>query len=82
LEGGIFHFPERPDLLRVHPAYILADSGTKRPPPLIPNVVVKGLTLVLRIREILGSNLGPETDYPEVFRDVPQSLQKNAGIVP
>jgi hypothetical protein len=51
-------------------------------PPLIPNVVVKGLTLVLRVWEILGSNLGPETGYPEVFRDIPQSLQENAGIVP
>jgi hypothetical protein len=28
------------------------------------NVMVKWLTLLLRIREVLGSNLGPETGYP------------------
>jgi hypothetical protein len=30
-----------------------------------PNVVVEWLTLLLRIREVQGSNLGPETVYPE-----------------
>jgi hypothetical protein len=41
-------------------------------------VVVEWLTLLLRTREILGPNLGPETGYP----GFPQSLQANAGIVP
>jgi hypothetical protein len=40
-----------------------------------PNVVVKWLTL-------LGSNLGLENDYPEVFRGCPQSLQEHVRIVP
>jgi hypothetical protein len=30
-----------------------------------PNVVVEWLTLLLRIREISGSNLGPKTGYPD-----------------
>jgi hypothetical protein len=29
------------------------------------NVVVEWLTLLPRIREILGSYLGPETEYPD-----------------
>jgi hypothetical protein len=29
----------------------------------LPNVVVEWLTLLLRIREVLGSNLGPENGY-------------------
>jgi hypothetical protein len=32
-----------------------------------PNVMVEWLTFLLRIREVLGSNLGPETGYPERF---------------
>jgi hypothetical protein len=32
---------------------------------LVSNVVVKWLTLVLRIRDVPGSNLGPETGYPD-----------------
>jgi hypothetical protein len=32
------------------------------------NVVVDRLTLLLRIREVPGSNLGPETGYPESGR--------------
>jgi hypothetical protein len=28
------------------------------------------------------SNLIPDTGYPEVIRDFPQILQKNAGAVP
>jgi hypothetical protein len=38
--------------------------------------------ILIRIPEVPGSNLGPVTGYPEVFRGVPQSLQPNAGIVP
>jgi hypothetical protein len=36
-------------------------------------------TLLLHIREVTGTNIGPETGYPEVFV---VSLQENAGIVP
>jgi hypothetical protein len=32
----------------------------------VPNVVVEWLTLLLRIWEVLGSNLGPETGYPDL----------------
>jgi hypothetical protein len=32
--------------------------------------------------EALGSNLGLDTGYPDMFRDFPQTLQVNAGIVP
>jgi hypothetical protein len=32
-----------------------------------PNVVVRWLTLLRRIREVQGSNLGSETGYPEVM---------------
>jgi hypothetical protein len=45
----------------------------------LTNVVVEWLTLLFRIREVPGWNLGPETDYPEAFRRFPQSLQANAG---
>jgi hypothetical protein len=34
---------------------------------LLPNVVVERLTLLLRIREVSGSHLGPETGYLERF---------------
>jgi hypothetical protein len=45
-------------------------------------VVVEWLTL-LHIREVPGSNLGPETGYPEVLRGLPQSLQATkSGTVP
>jgi hypothetical protein len=30
--------------------------------------------------EVLCSNLGRDTDYPDIFRDFPQSLQANAGM--
>jgi hypothetical protein len=30
---------------------------------IVPNVVAEWLTLLLRIREVLGFNLGPETGY-------------------
>jgi hypothetical protein len=29
------------------------------------NIVVEWLTLLLCIQEVLGSNLGPETSYPD-----------------
>jgi hypothetical protein len=49
----------------------------------LPNVVVEYLARLLRIREVLGSNVGPETGYPDFyFRDFPQSLQASAGTVP
>jgi hypothetical protein len=32
---------------------------------LLPNFVVEWLTLLLRIREVPRSNLGPETGYPD-----------------
>jgi hypothetical protein len=48
-----------------------------------PNVVVERLTLLLRIRKVPTSNLGQETGHPDrVFRDIPQSLQANAGTEP
>jgi hypothetical protein len=48
---------------------------------MIQNAVVDWLTLLFRIREAVGSNLGPETGYPEFFRDLCQFLQANARIV-
>jgi hypothetical protein len=40
------------------------------------------LTLLLRIREVMGSNLGPKTGYPDyVWCGFPQSFQANAGIL-
>jgi hypothetical protein len=30
-----------------------------------PNVVFKSITMLLRIWEVPGSNLDPETDYPD-----------------
>jgi hypothetical protein len=48
-----------------------------------PNVMVKWLTLLLRIWEVPGSSLGPETGYPdESFCGFPQSLQVNSRIIP
>jgi hypothetical protein len=46
------------------------------------NVMVEGLTLLLRIRKFPGSNLCPETWYPKCFRGSSQSVQANAGVVP
>jgi hypothetical protein len=46
-----------------------------------PNVAVEWLVPLLRIREILGSNLGPETGYPEGFRGFIQSLHVSTGII-
>jgi hypothetical protein len=33
----------------------------------LPNIMVEQLTLLLHIQEVLGSNHGPETDYPDRF---------------
>jgi hypothetical protein len=41
-----------------------------------PNVVVEWLTLLIHIREVPGSNIGPETVYPEVFRCFSQTSRK------
>jgi hypothetical protein len=44
---------------------------------LTPNVVVEWLTL-LRFQDVRGSNLGPETAYPDlkIFRGFPQSSRR------
>jgi hypothetical protein len=38
-----------------------------------PNDVIKWSKLLLHIQEVAGSNLGPETNYPEIFFDFPVS---------
>jgi hypothetical protein len=45
------------------------------------NASAEWLAVLLHVWEVLGSNLGPETGYPEVFGDFPQSLQVDAGTV-
>jgi hypothetical protein len=45
------------------------------------NVVADWLTILLSIREVPGTNLGPEIGYPEVFCDLTQSFQENVRIV-
>jgi hypothetical protein len=47
-----------------------------------PNVGAEWLVFFLRIREVMGSNLGPGTGCSEGFRVFPQSPQANAGILP
>jgi hypothetical protein len=45
--------------------------------------VVEVLTVLLHIREVPGSNLGPRTGYSDGgFRSLPQTLQADVGIVP
>jgi hypothetical protein len=45
--------------------------------------MVEWLALLLHIREVPGSNLGPELAVmTEFFRGFPQSLQTNAEIMP
>jgi hypothetical protein len=47
------------------------------------NVTIKCLAVLFLIREIMGSNLGPEPGYRiEYFRGIPQSIHENAEIVP
>jgi hypothetical protein len=43
--------------------------------------MVDWLTLLLRIRQVPGSNLGLETDFTEFLLGCPQSLQENSGIL-
>jgi hypothetical protein len=45
------------------------------------NIVGEWLTLLLRILGVPGSNLGPQTGYPEFLRGFLQSFQANSGIV-
>jgi hypothetical protein len=40
------------------------------------NVVIE----LLRIQELSGSKLGPEANYPELFRNCPLSLPSNACL--
>jgi len=42
--------------------------------------VIEWLILLLRIREVPGSNLGPEAEFSEVFRGFSRSLRANCGI--
>jgi hypothetical protein len=45
------------------------------------NVVVEWLPLLLRIREVPDTSLGPKTGYPDWrFRGFPQSYHANDGI--
>jgi hypothetical protein len=39
------------------------------------------VTVLLRVRKVLGSNLGPETAHPDsgVFREFVQSLQAHSS---
>jgi hypothetical protein len=43
------------------------------------NIEAEWLAYLLRIREISGSNLGPDTAYLEDLSSFPQSLHANAG---
>jgi hypothetical protein len=63
--------PTNPDAFLVSSLYLHAQ-------PL--NFVVEWLALLLCIREVPGSNLGPETGYPDW--GFPQSFQANTEIVP
>jgi hypothetical protein len=48
-----------------------------------PNIMIEWLTLPLGIWEVLDSNLGPESGYPDCgFCGFSQYLQINAGIIP
>jgi hypothetical protein len=48
----------------------------------VPNVIVEWLTHLLLLLKVPGTNLRPETGYPESFRGFPQAPQANAGVVP
>jgi hypothetical protein len=55
--------------------FILYDIGVNKSRGVVPNVAVEWLAL-LHNREVPGSNLGPESDYPDGgFQGFPQSLQ-------
>jgi hypothetical protein len=49
---------------------------------LLPNVVVEWVAVLFHIREVRGSNLGPENGYSDFFRGFSQSLQANSVIAP
>jgi hypothetical protein len=57
--------------MECRPKFILSWIPESRLPfssifvPQRPNIVVEWLTPLLRIREVLGSNVGPETGYPD-----------------
>jgi hypothetical protein len=67
----------------LHRVKIMNSSPCKeRTTRIQPNVFVKWLTLLLRIRESPVSNLVSATGYSvDVFRRFSQSLQTNFGIV-
>jgi hypothetical protein len=46
-----------------------------------PNVAIEWLALLPRIWKVPGSNLVPETGYPEVFCGFPQLFYGNSGAV-
>jgi hypothetical protein len=58
------------DLSGVHTASIIRVliTGALRISDMSPKVVIEWLKLLLHIQEVPGSNLGPETGYPELFR--------------
>jgi hypothetical protein len=45
----------------------------------LSKVVAEWLTLLLRTREVTGSNLSPKTGYPDFLHDFLQYLQENDG---
>jgi hypothetical protein len=47
--------------------------------PSLSKVVAEWLTLLHRTREVTGSNLSPETGYPDFLHDFLQYLQANDG---
>jgi hypothetical protein len=42
--------------------------------------MVLAITLLALIREVADPNFGRDTDYHEVLRSIPQSLQKILGV--
>jgi hypothetical protein len=45
------------------------------------NVVAEWLALLLHIRDVPGSNLGPKTEYSESFHSFPNYVQANSGTI-
>jgi hypothetical protein len=61
----------------MHPYSSSSELHTKR-----PNVVLEWLTLLLLIREVPGSNIGPETAYPDWGISLfSQAFQASVGIL-
>jgi hypothetical protein len=46
-----------------------------------PKVAAEWLVLLLRIWEVSGSNLRPETSYCDIIRGFYQTLRADAGIL-